>query len=908
MRRWVWSWVFITSFLGVGLYASWQVYGQNPPNQSVRVTAVNSQYKTITGNYAGTLATGQNASILLAGIDFNNAGGPLLFNHPGGIASDGTRLLLADRNNNRVLIWNALPTGNTPPDLVLGQANFTTNDPGKGRAQMNWPVSVKTDGRRIVVADAYNDRLLIWNSFPTQNGQAADLEIKLNDLRWPWGLWTDGTRLVATGTGSQRTLVWNQFPTRDNQPQSLTLRAGGQMGTPRTITSNGQNLIVGDHNSRAAVAPSSGPGNFVWKTFPTSEDQAPDFFISDHLSANAAWLQGDFTRDGKLVMIGRSLYIWNELMTGASDQPDVTVSGFNFEGGDGSDAIVVNGKVFISLYNGNKILVYNAPPTSANQPPDFAIGSPNVTTNTLATNFMLNNPFPATDGRSLWASSDFERRMYVWKSLPDQSGAAPDFVYDLPEGPWDNEVWGNRLALAGKRSVYLWSSLPRNGELPDVTLTNQIGGVQLQELLGVAMDDKYFYLADGQADKVYVWTGIPNQNTPPTFTLTGIRRPTRLSSDGAYLAVTGTESVPGGAIFLYRIADLSNTAQPVQVGGSNTGIQFNLPGASIVARGGLFVGDTNNSRVQIWSKIEDAIARKTPDIILGEKDLNDFTPEIGRDKLFWPSGLAFDGSHLWVGEFKFSHRLVRYSVGNAVAPNSATTVSAASFQGSELASESIAALFGTQLATGTNAATGLPLPTSLAGTRVGVTDSAGVERAASVFFVSPTQINFLVPAGSAPGTTMLNITSGNGMISRATTTLARVAPGLFAANASGQGPAAAVVLRVKADGSQTFETSARFDAAQNRFVSVPIDVSNEAEQVFVLLFGTGLRQRSALSAVQVTAGGQALDVSFAGAAPDLAGLDQINARLPRSMTGRGDVEIVLTVDGKAANRVRLNLK
>ena len=422
-------------------------YGQAPPGQTVRVTAVNSQYRSITSNYTGTLATGQDASILLAGIDFNNTGGPLLFNHPGGIASDGTRLLLADRNNNRVLIWNSLPTGNTAPNLVLGQANFITNNPGTGRAQMNWPVSVKTDGRRVIVADAYNDRLLIWNTFPTQNGQAADLVIKLNDLRWPWGLWTDGTRLVATGTGSQRTLIWNQFPTRDNQPQSLTLQARGQMGTPRTVTSNGQNLIVGDHNSRAAVAPSSGPGNFVWKTFPTTEDQAPDFFISDHLSANAAWLQGDFTRDGKLVMLGRSLYVWNQLMTDANDTPDVTVSDFQFDGGDGSDAIVVNGKVFISLYNGNKILVYNAPPTSATQPPDYAIGSPNVTTNTLATNFMLNNPFPATDGKSLWASSDFERRLYVWKALPDQSGAAPDFVYDLPEGPWDNEVWGNRLAL-----------------------------------------------------------------------------------------------------------------------------------------------------------------------------------------------------------------------------------------------------------------------------------------------------------------------------------------------------------------------------------------------------------------------------------------------------------------------------
>ncbi|MFN0121619.1 MAG: hypothetical protein ACKV2V_14090 [Blastocatellia bacterium] len=192
---------------GFLLWITMDLRGQTPPGQTIRVTAVGSQYKTANGPYAGSLTTGQDAAILLAGIDFNNAGGPLLFNHPGGIASDGRRLLLADRNNNRVLIWNTLPTGNAPPDLVPGQANFITNNPGRGRGQMNWPVSVKTDGRRVIVADAYTDRLLIWNAFPTSNGQAADLEIRVPDLRWPWGIWTDGTRLVATGTGSQRTLI-----------------------------------------------------------------------------------------------------------------------------------------------------------------------------------------------------------------------------------------------------------------------------------------------------------------------------------------------------------------------------------------------------------------------------------------------------------------------------------------------------------------------------------------------------------------------------------------------------------------------------------------------------------------------------------------------------------------------------
>ena len=56
-----------------------------------------------------SFVTGQEADLMLSGVDFNSAGGPLLFNHPTGIASDGTRFVLCDRFNNRILIWTTLP-------------------------------------------------------------------------------------------------------------------------------------------------------------------------------------------------------------------------------------------------------------------------------------------------------------------------------------------------------------------------------------------------------------------------------------------------------------------------------------------------------------------------------------------------------------------------------------------------------------------------------------------------------------------------------------------------------------------------------------------------------------------------------------------------------------------------------
>jgi hypothetical protein len=176
--------------------------------------------------------------------------------------------------------------------------------------------------------------------------------------------------------------------------------------------------------------------------------------------------------------------------------------------------------------------------------------------------------------------------------------------------------------------------------------------VNVQELRGVALDDRYFYLSDRQAGAVYVWEGIPAGDREPKFTLKR-RSPGRLSSDGQYLAVAPSE---GWEIELYRVADLGSA--PIRLGGPGV---FNLPGSCLVAEGSLFVADTCFNRVHVWHRIQDALAGRPPDALLGAKDDSDRNARIGRDKLFWPGALAFDGSYLWVGEFKFSTRVLRFS-------------------------------------------------------------------------------------------------------------------------------------------------------------------------------------------------------------------------------------------------------
>ncbi|MGH9934866.1 MAG: hypothetical protein ACREAM_01395 [Blastocatellia bacterium] len=235
-------------------------------------------------------------------------------------------------------------------------------------------------------------------------------------------------------------------------------------------------------------------------------------------------------------------------------------------------------------------------------------------------------------------------------------------------------------------------------------------------------------------------------------------------------------------------------------------------------------------------------------------------------------------------------------------------VSAASFTGAMLAPDSIVAAFGAKLATATRIADTQPLPTTLVGTTVRVKDSAGTERPSSLFFVSAGQINHLLPAGAANGAATVTVTSGDGSISIGAILLAAVAPGLFAANANGQGVAAAVALRARGT-VQTFEPVARLDQAQSRFVPEPIDLGPAGDQVFLILYGTGARNRSALSAVTCKVGGADVTVSFVGAAEGFAGLDQLNVGpLPNSLRGRGEVDVALIADGKPANIVRVSIR
>ncbi len=639
-----------------------------------RYTATNSGVNNIVGCdhstayselpvTAGTsVASGQSAAGFLSMPGgANESGGALFFNHPAGMATDGTRLAVADRNNNRVLIWTSAPTGNTAPNLVLGQPNFSTNNSGSALNEMNWPsdLSISASGM-LMVADSSNDRILIWRTFPTANGQAADISLDLGGGSWPWGVWTDGTKMMVSRTEAGDVKVWNTIPAASGQtPASFTIDPE-IMGTPRQITSDGSRVIIGDENSRS---PLGNRGSHVWNAFPTSAGSNPDYFMLFGRDRNAGWYNGHIDATG-VYLLQRDLEILRTFPTSNPTQSELSVApqDVGLQGGDGGDVVKIGNRIYVLEYNANRIAAWNAVPKTASQAADFYIGSSGPADNSNRAAFMITNPVMASDGVSLAVNSDFERRVYVWKKVPGDNNAKPDHSFIVPFQPWDSVAAtfkGTKIyAVAGEGKLHIWSGgIPQSkATLPTTQLDNNIGGIAMSGLTAVAADNNYIYLADKQAAKVYVFNQIPTATSAPVFTLPGCPAATQLRSDGNYLVLT---CIANPGTFVWTISALANN----QAGTSVTGTQFNLPMGGLPVNGGLFVADTGFDRVVWWSSMSTALAGGAPTAVLGASTgATKANSGLSGSKFRMPRSLMVTHGYLWVGEQKFGNRVLRFKL------------------------------------------------------------------------------------------------------------------------------------------------------------------------------------------------------------------------------------------------------
>ena len=608
-------------------------------------------YSVATSNGKTGYGLNETGDILLSGYGFDNAGGANKLNHPVSISANYGKLAVTDRFNNRVLIWNTIPSSNTPPDLVLGQANFTTHNSGTGLNNMDFPgqVIITPDGK-VLVADSDNNRVLVWTSFPASSGQSADYALPITNYvnfgdSWPWGVWSDGTKVVVTATVAKAVLFWNSFPGPSTSPDVVL--TSSQVGTPRSILSDGNYVMLGDENANGPCIGLNGTrSTHVWTSWPTSS-RDPDACIDN-------WLAGTI-HDSKIYGIaagGETMYFYDELYTSTQDlQVNVKIAnpgeGHRWAGGDDGGATVVDGKLFVAEYNGNRISVFDTIPTSPTEKPDWALLANEPTDYPLIDEFIIQNPIIDSNGSMLFVSSDFDRSLSIWKQLPGSSGATPDIVmrrFDQP--PWDLVVHGKEIYLAGGNSVFGWSDIEdtiNTGNYSFDLNEKSIGNITFQGVRGIAYNGSYFAVADSGSDTIYIWEGVPGKSDNPTYSLPNLTNLGRIDMNDTHLAIG---CYPGGSSF--KVLELSSLSAPSYqiIPGQDcpSEVSFNEKGFFI----------PSDDKIIGWNSISDALAGSSPTMSFGG----------GTDKTNigtkMASGIGWDGYHFWVGEYKFSNRLLGF--------------------------------------------------------------------------------------------------------------------------------------------------------------------------------------------------------------------------------------------------------
>lgn len=325
----------------------------------------------------------------------------------------GSKLIVSDQLDHRVLIFNEIPQVNgSPASIVLGQPDFvssTCNNGGKSAHTLCHPVGLTTDSEKLIIADRNNNRVLVFNSVPSNNQADADIVIGQPDFSsnkanqglsaptnrtlWqPEGVFYDGDKLFIADSGNNRVLVFNDIPTENNAAADMVLgqpdfntkdiNHGGigpsSMSYPSSVFSNQKILLVADTNNHRVI---------VWNSFPTYNNQPADIVIGqENFFSNSA-------------NQGSSLSGANTLKTPVY----VYLKGNN---------------IFISDLGNHRVLIFNSLPNSHNSSADAVLGQPDIDTRMVnyegRTSRTMGQPcFSFVDGNKLYIGDEVNRRVLI---------------------------------------------------------------------------------------------------------------------------------------------------------------------------------------------------------------------------------------------------------------------------------------------------------------------------------------------------------------------------------------------------------------------------------------------------------------------------------------------------------------
>lgn len=309
------------------------------------------------------------ANMVLGQPDFNNNAVNLTqngFRNPVGVTTDGTHLIVADSDNNRILIWNSIPKViDQNADVVVGQVDFVHNSVSNPptATSMRGPQSVWISNGKLIVADTEDNRVLIYNSIPTKNGQAADIVVGAPNMTTqvpaaqvtpnptqstvysPVSATSDGTHLIVSDLGNNRILIWNKMPTSNGVPADVVI------GQPDFVNYLDNNVTL-----LCATNGTDSSGNATYPALCEKTIAFPRFAISD----------------------GTRLFV-----------------------ADGGN---------------DRVLIYNTIPTANTPAADVVLGEPDfVTDNPLDGSSQMYTPTSlAWDGTNLYVADNFNRRILAF--------------------------------------------------------------------------------------------------------------------------------------------------------------------------------------------------------------------------------------------------------------------------------------------------------------------------------------------------------------------------------------------------------------------------------------------------------------------------------------------------------------
>jgi len=300
---------------------------------------------------------------------------------PRGVWLDAGRLIVCDSGNHRILIWNAIPSEDREPaDIVLGQATFEDEGPaahGRGPGNgFHLPTGVIVVDGKLIVADPWHHRVLVWNAVPDRSDVPPDYAIGQNSLSdvernrgravgrdtlyWPYGVgWVAG-RLHVADTGNRRVLIWDGLPSRD-EPADVVLgqpdehsadeNRGGPVSHasfrwPHAIAGTGDLLWVSDAGNHRVLG---------WNGRPDG-DRAADWVLGQK-DFSSAWEMPHGGQGSSRLRFPYSITLCNNGPVGCSAGSD--------SGKDGCLAVADTAN--------NRVLFWEMPPASRHGAPAEAV-------------------------------------------------------------------------------------------------------------------------------------------------------------------------------------------------------------------------------------------------------------------------------------------------------------------------------------------------------------------------------------------------------------------------------------------------------------------------------------------------------------------------------------------------------